>query len=108
MAEVLLARIQHGAGPLGMVGAVGILLALQTDANVLGILLTKLADDVLFTIDTLEITTIYLYTRLVGIHLHEDTRLGAIERSTNLCVITIGVQAPVVVVTMSIFNLIVF
>ena len=107
MAEVRLLGSYHGAGPLWMVGAVGVLLALQADADVLGILLTEFADDVLLTAYTLEVAAVNLYARLIGIHFHEDARLGALERSTNLCVVAIGVQTPVVVVTMSVLNLII-
>ena len=108
MAEILLARIQHGAGPLRMVGAVGVFLALQADADMLRILLSKFANDILLAAYALEIAAVDLYTWFVGIHLHEDAGLGAVERCANLCVVTLGVQAPVMVVAMSILNLIIF
>ena len=79
MAEVLLAWIQHGASPLRMVGTVGILLALKTYADVLGILHTVLADDVGILANALEVTAVNLYARLIGEHLHEDTGLGAVK-----------------------------
>ena len=56
MAVVLLAGLQYGTCPLRMVGAVGILLALQTYADVLRILQTVLADDVGIFANTLEVT----------------------------------------------------
>ena len=79
MAVVLLAGVQNGTGPLGMVGAVGELLTLQAYAHVLRIVLAELADDVLLAINSLEVAAVYLYARLIGEHLHEDTGLGAIE-----------------------------
>jgi hypothetical protein len=56
VAEVLLTGLQHGTCPLGMVGAIGILLTLQTYADVLRILQTVLADDVGIFANTLEVT----------------------------------------------------
>ena len=79
MTIVLLTRFQYGASPLGMVGAVGILLALQTNAYMLRIFQTVLADDVGILAYTLEVAAIYLNTWLVGEHLHEDTSLGRVE-----------------------------
>ena len=107
MAVVLLTGIQHRACPLGMVGAVRILLALQADADMLRILLSKLAHDILLAANTLEVAAVDLDTGLVGVHLHEDAGLGRVKRSANLRVITISVQTPVVVVAMSVLNLIV-
>ena len=83
MAEILLAWIQHGLYPVGLVGRIRILLALQADAHVLRIG-TMLVLDVQFVADTLEVTAVDLHTRLVGIHLHEDTGLGAVEAGADL------------------------
>ena len=59
---------------------------------------------------SLEITGIYLNTRLVGKHLHEDTSDGRVETCTYLSVITfailISVQTPVVIVAGCIFYLV--
>ena len=90
-----------------MVGAVGILLALQTYTNVLRILDAVLADDVSILANTLEVARVNLYARLVGAHFHQDAGLGAPKGSANLCVVTIGVQTVVVVVTGSVSNLVV-
>ncbi len=93
-----------------MIGRVGILLALETDAHVLGVFEAVLADDVGISTDTLEVTTVNLYTRLVGEHLHEDTGLRRVEAGTYLCVVTltilICVQAEIVVIACSVLNLI--
>ena len=77
MAVILLAGLQHGTCPLRMVGAVGILLALQTYTNVLRILDAVLADDVSILANTLEVARVNLYARLVGAHFHQDAGLGA-------------------------------
>ena len=82
MTEVLLARIQHRTCPLRMVGTVGILLALKADTDVLRVLLAELANDILLAADTLEVAAIDLYARFVGVHLHEDAGLGAVEACT--------------------------
>jgi hypothetical protein len=91
MAEVLLARIQNGAGPFGMVGTVGIFLALQTYTDVLGIFHTVLTNDVGIFANTLEVTAIDLYARLVGEHLHEDACLGTVQRGTDLSIIALAI-----------------
>ena len=67
--------------------------------------------DVWLIADALEVTSITLNTRLVSEHLHEDTSLWRVERSTNLCVVTLTVlvciQTEVVVDTaVSILDLI--
>ena len=109
MAVVLFARIQHGLYPVLFVGAVGILLTLQTNANVLGIY-TTLVLDVRLVANALEVAAIDLNARLVGVHLHEDARCGTVEAGTNDGVVAlavlIGVQTPVVVVTTGILNLV--
>ena len=79
MAVIVLTRFHDGAGPLGLIGAVGELLALQADTDVLRVLLAALADDVGILANTLEVTAIHLYTRLVGEHLHKDTSLGTVK-----------------------------
>ena len=110
MAVIFLIRIQGWLNPFGMIGRGGILLALETDAHVLGVFETVLADDRGIGTDTLEVTAVDLYTRLVGEHLHEDTRLGAVKAGSNLCVVAltglIGVQAEVVVITCGILYLV--
>ena len=82
MAEVLLARIQRGLYPLGLVGRVRILLALQTYAHVLRINEVLLVMDIHLVAYTLEVTAINLHARLVGEHLHEDTCLRRVEAGT--------------------------
>ena len=67
--------------------------------------------DVWLIADALEVTSITLNTRLVSEHLHEDTSLWRVERSTNLCIVTLAVlvciQTEVVVDTaVSILDLI--
>ena len=47
--------------------------------------------DVWLIADALEVTSIALNTWLICKHLHEDTSLWRIERSTNLCIITLTV-----------------
>ena len=110
MAEIFLSRIQHGLYPIGMVGRVGILLTLETYADVLGIGDAAFTGDVLVGTYALEISTIYLYTRLVGEHFHEDTGLRRIEAGAYLCIVALvvleGVQAEVVVVASGVLNLI--
>ena len=102
MAVVFLARIQHGLYPILLVGAVGIFLTLQTNADVLGIDAT-LVLDVRLVANALEVAAIDLNARFVGVHLHEDARCGTVETGTYDGVVTlavlIGVQTPVVVVT---------
>lgn len=109
VAEVLLSRIQYGLYPLWLVGRVGILLALKTYADVLRIR-SVLVLDVQFVANTLEVSAVYLYTRLVGEHLHEDTGFRRIEAGADLCVVALTVlecvQTPVVVVTTGILNLV--
>ncbi len=90
MAEVFLTRLYDGLYPLGLVGRIRIFLTLQADADVLWIG-TVLVLDVQFVANTLEITTVYLYTRLVGKHFHEDTSLGRIEAGANLCVVALAI-----------------
>ena len=110
MAEVLLARIQRGLYPLGLVGRVGILLALQTYAHVLRIYEILLVVDIHLVAYTLEVTAIDLHTWLVGEHLHKDACLRRVEAGTYLCVITLAilesVQAEVVVIACGILNLV--
>ena len=99
MAVVLFARIQHGLYPVLLVGAVGILLTLQTNTDVLGIY-TTLVLDVRLVANALEVAAIDLNARLVGVHLHEDARCGTVEAGTYDGIVTlavlIGVQTPVV------------
>ena len=76
--EILLTWTENRLHPVLLVGAVGELLALQADTHVLRIG-TVLVLYVQLIANTLEVATIYLYARLVGKHLHEDTGLGAIE-----------------------------
>ena len=110
MAVVLLVGIQGRLNPVGMIGRVGIFLALETHTYVLGIFETMLADDVGIGTDTLEVSAINLYTGLVGKHLHEDARLRRVEAGANLSVIAltvfIGVQAEIMVITCGVLNLI--
>ena len=110
MAEVLLTRVQNRLYPILVIGAVGIFLTLQTYTYVLGILDTMLADNVGISTNALEISGINLYTRFIGVHLHEDTCLGRIEAGTYLCVVTLtilkGVQAEIVVIASGILNLV--
>ena len=69
-----------------------------------------LPDNIGIAANTLEVSAVHLYTRLVGEHLHEDTCLWRIERCADLRVVTLtvleGIQAVVVVVTSSILNLV--
>lgn len=106
VAVIFLSRVQYRLYPIRMVGTVGVFLALQTYADVLRIFQTVLADDVGITTYTLEITGIYLYTRLVSIHLHEDACLGRIQACTYLSVITFGVQTEIMVISCGILNLV--
>ena len=109
MAVVFLARIQHGLYPVLLVGAVGILLTLQANTDVLGIGAT-LVLDIWLVADALEVAAIDLNTRFVGVHLHEDACYGTVEACTYDGVVAlavlIGVQTPVVVVTTSVLNLV--
>ena len=109
MAEVLLTRLYNGLYPLWLVGRIRILLAFETYADMLRIR-TMLVLDVQLVANTLEVTAVNLYARLVGEHLHEDTCLGAVEACADLSIIAltvlIGVQTPVVVVTTGILNLV--
>jgi hypothetical protein len=75
MTVVFLAWIQGGLYPIRMVGRIRILLALQANAYVLRVGETVLACDLGIWTYTLEVSTIYLNTRFVGEHLHEDTCL---------------------------------
>ena len=75
MTVVLLTGLQGRLCPLRMVGTVGVFLALQTYADVLGVFLTMLAEDIGILAYTLEISAIYLSARFVGVHLHEDACL---------------------------------
>ena len=111
MAEVLVARLQVGRRPFGMVGRVGVFLALEAYAHVLGILHTVLAQDVGIAAHALEVGGVDLYAGLVGEDLQEDARLGAIERGCHLCVVTlvrcevVGVQTEVMVDARGVFDL---
>ena len=80
MAVVLLTGFQCRLHPVFLVGGVGILLALQTHAHVLGILHAMLASNA----GALEVASVYLHTRLVGEHLEQDAGLGGVERCANL------------------------
>ena len=76
----------------------------------LRVFLAALADDVGILANTLEVTAIYLYARLVGEHLQEDARLGRVQRGADSLVVTfavlVGVQAPVVVETCGVLDLV--
>ena len=76
MAVVLLAGFQHRTSPFRMVGGVGILLTLQAYADMLRVSDAMLASNLRIGTYALEVAGVHLHTRLVGIHLHEDTSLG--------------------------------
>ena len=110
MAVVLLIRIQGRLNPLGMIGRVGILLALETDAHVLGIGDAMLTDNGCIGTDTLEITTVDLYAGFISKHLHKDAGLRTVETGTDYRIVALtvllGVQAEVVIITCCILDLV--
>ena len=112
MTVVFLARVQRGLYPIRMVGRIRIFLTLQTNADVLGVGDTMLAGNILVRTYALEVTTIYLYTWLVGKHLHQDTCLGRVETCTYLSIVALAIleciQAEIMVVTCGILNLVEF
>ena len=110
MAVILLTRLEDSLNPVLLVWRIRELLALKTYAYILWVF-TTLVSDVWLVADALEVTSIALYTWLVSEHLHEDTSLWRVERSTNLSVITLTVlecvKAEVVVdTTVSVLDLV--
>ena len=84
-----------------MVGTVGIVLALKAESTAAGIKDTFLSNEA----SVKEVACVELYTRLVGEHFHEDTRIGVIERAERLGDITFCVQNPVMVISFTILYL---
>ena len=84
MAVIDLVRLDICRGPFGMMRRVGVFLALETNADVLRILQTVLADDVGIAPNTLEVTAVDLDTRLIGINLEQDACLSAVEAGCHL------------------------
>jgi len=105
MAVILLAGLQVGAWPVFLIWRIRIFLAFKAYADMLRIFDAVLASDSC----ALEIASVDLNTGLIGKHFEENAGLGRIERCTNLCIIAFSVfvciQAPVVIVSGSIFNL---
>ena len=52
-----------------------------------------------------EVARVNLYARFVGIDLHQDTRLGAIDAGSHLCVVALRVQTPVVIEAVAVLDL---
>ena len=88
-----------------LVGRVGIFLALQTNRHVLRILDAVLAAYA----GSLEVASVDLHARLIGIHRETNLCSRRPEHSANLRVIALAVlvcvETPVVVVARSVANL---
>ena len=98
MAIILLAWLKVWLWPVFLVWRVWIFLTFEANRHLLRIFDAVLAADAC----ALEVAGIYLYARLVGVHLKEYAGNGRIKRCTYLCVVTltilIGIETQVVVV----------
>ena len=105
MAIILLAWLKVWLWPVFLVWRVWIFLTFEANRHLLRIFDAVLAADAC----ALEVAGIYLYARLVGVHLKEDAGNRRIKCGANLSVVAltvlICVKTPVVVVTGSILYL---
>ena len=100
-ALVFLAGFQQGRGPLRLIGSVRILLGLQADGSAMAV------DDAFLSLQRAvqEIAGIDLNARFVGVHIQYDTCPGRFQCRAFLRNVTLGVEHPVVVITVSVFQL---
>ena len=110
VAVILLAWLENSLNPVLLVWRIRELLAFKTYAYILWVL-TTLVSDVWLIADALEVTSIALNTWLVSEHLHKNTSLWRVERSTNLSIVALTVlecvKAEVVVdTTVSVLDLV--
>ena len=103
MTDVGLARAKNSGRPLWLVRGVRVLLGLKADGG------TVTVHNALLTCygSVKEVAGIDLHARLVGIFLQNDSGLRAVNLGGQDGVITIGVENPVVIESMSVANLLV-
>ena len=97
MAGILLTGTEHHGRPVGIVRGVRIVLALEADAGAL------VVDDAMLASDGAveEVAGVDLDAGLVSVDVEADAGLGAGEGDCRDCDVAVGVEDPVVVVTVA-------
>ena len=83
MAVIPLTRIQNWLYPFRFIGRVWIFLALEANTDMLRVG-AMLVLNIQFVSNTLEITTVNLNSRLISVHLHQDSSFGTIQTGADL------------------------
>ena len=98
---IFFSRTYDNRRPVGFVGAVGVVLCFEADRS------TLVVNDTFLSAygSVEEVTCVYLNTRFVGIYFQCDSGFGRRQSGSYLRDVTLGVEHPVVVVSVAVLQL---